>query len=74
MKKPSRKPREDEFESCPFCGSSEVSVSEGIRKAEYPSTTELPFYYVECHNCAAMGPQDDWEKEKAIINWNTRDI
>jgi Lar family restriction alleviation protein len=65
---------EQELSSCPFCGSDEVSLSEGTKNGEYPANCGIPFFYVECHQCAAMGPESFDDNEQAAINWNTRDI
>lgn len=62
----------DELKSCPFCGSNEVSLSIGSRTAEYPSVYFAEYYYVECHECAALGPESHDKEEQAITNWNTR--
>jgi hypothetical protein len=39
---------------CPFCGSDEVSKSEGSH------ADGSPWFYIECHTCAACAEPDIW--------------
>ena len=70
---PSQRARE--LLACPFCRSSEVSIS-------FSATMQSPEPYgrfVECENCTASGPAfdnpligDEAAKAKAVEAWNTR--
>ncbi|MDE2096528.1 MAG: Lar family restriction alleviation protein [Patescibacteria group bacterium] len=46
----------EELKSCPFCGGTNVSRSEG-RMCD-----DKPFFYVECENCAAFAYPDVWNR------------
>lgn len=56
----------DTLENCPFCGQANVTLSKGSFQ-----NAEGHFYYVECTDCAAMGPEHEDGKQAAFL-WNTR--
>jgi Lar family restriction alleviation protein len=52
---------------CPFCKSTEVSLSYSIQNNE----EKTKHYFIECEKCAACGP--DYMTERfAVHGWNTR--
>lgn len=53
------------LKECPFCGSSEVSLSNTFMN------NDIAGIIVECGKCACMGP-DANSKEEAIAAWNRR--
>lgn len=48
-----------ELKPCPFCGSDDVSIWDGIERAA-------------CENCGTCGPSHDGGKEEAARLWNER--
>lgn len=48
---------------CPFCGSTDVSVKNVVRR---------PTWYVECGGCEVEGPASYDSPENATHQWNTR--
>lgn len=54
---------------CPFCNSNEVSQSYSYG----PHKNEMNSRFVECENCAALGPPDDaCSESEAARLWNRR--
>lgn len=62
---------EVELKDCPFCN------SKTLRKVRYPRISEdyqsftMQIGCVECLNCGASGPHDDFVKD-CIASWNKR--
>lgn len=62
--------KEDEINSCPFCGSNNFGKGTSW-------TSEGTFDYIECKDCKCRGPLGEYIKENvdyhyAIIQWNRR--
>ena len=62
--------RAEKLKPCPFCGSTEVSLS------TYQNMVgEVDAKFGECHNCAARGPEtepSDMSDKNATSLWNNR--
>lgn len=58
-----------ELKPCPFCGSTDVSISE--LKEKLSNGAERFFFAVECEECNFFGPES-FQKEGAANVWNTR--
>lgn len=59
------KEAEEQLETCPWCGSSDVEFSRGTN-SNYP--------IVLCNNCYAQGPicdSENWSLENAVEKWNS---
>ena len=64
----------DKIDACPFCYGYTLSLSTELDKTNHSALRSdvTRFYFVECRQCLATGPQVENDAVMAIIKWNNR--